>query len=432
MGNDSGADHQKAGKQSPSSPPPSSTRQPAAKPSFWARPLVILTGSAVLGFLIFLGLGYLVHSFSHESTDDAFLDGEIISIAPKVAGQVQKVLVHNNQPVKAGESLIEIDPRDSQVALEQKKAAVESAQANVELLRASLDLLSAQVQSSEATARESASQTAASRATADKTQADLKRAENLYREKTISPQEFDAAKAAADSASAGLNAAQERAASDQAKVQEMRAQLQAGRKAYERGEAQTRQAEWDTKSAQLNLSYTTVQAPTNGFVTRKAVENGDFIQVGQKIMALVTTRLWVTANFKETQLKLIRTNQAAIISIDSLGGKKFKAHVESTQAGSGARFSLLPPENAVGNYVKVVQRVPVRLYFDEPLTADHILGPGMSVVPSIRVRSFEMPEAVLIIAAVLLAAAVALLWFWASRRERTIAEVRPNHLEGPA
>src|SRR5947209_20391349 len=126
MGNDSGADSQKERKQDPATPPPPSAEpQTAPKRSFWGRPLVILTGSAILGFLFFLGLGHLVRSFSHESTDDAFLDGEIISIAPKIAGQVAKVLVHNNQPVKAGESLIEIDPRDFQVAVEQKKAAVE-------------------------------------------------------------------------------------------------------------------------------------------------------------------------------------------------------------------------------------------------------------------------------------------------------------------
>jgi membrane fusion protein, multidrug efflux system len=411
MANESGTENDKQKQGSPpKAPAATSTR------SFWGRPVVILLGSALLAFLFFLGLEYLLRSFTHESTDDAFLDGEIISVAPKIAGQVQKVLVHNNQPVKAGDPLIEIDPRDFQVAFEQKKAAVESARANVELLRASLDLLSAQVQSAEATARESASQTAASRATADKAQADLKRAQELFAQKTISPQEFDAAKAAADSAAAGLQAAGERAAGGLAKVQEMRAQLQAGKKAYERGEAQTRQAEWDTKSAQLNLSYATVAAPEDGFVTRKAVEAGDFVQIGQRIMALVTARLWVTANFKETQLELLRTNQPAIITLDSLGGREFKAHVESIQAGSGARFSMLPPENAVGNYVKVVQRVPVRLFFDEPVSAEHVLGPGMSVTPSVRVRSFEVSEAVLIVIAIVLGALVAMLWFWGARR----------------
>jgi membrane fusion protein (multidrug efflux system) len=424
MEKDAGAEKREDRRSEPPSSPP--------RVSFWARPAVILIGTLILALLFFLGLGYLVRSFTHESTDDAFLDGQIISIAPKVSGQVKQVHVRHNQPVKAGDLLIEIDPRDLQVASEQKKAATESARANVELLRASLELLKAQVRSAEATARESASQGTAAQATSDKAQADLKRAEELIQAKTISAQEFDSAKAVAQAAEANFRAAQEKAASDQSKVQEMRAQLEAGKKAYERGEAQTKQAEWDTQAAELNLSYAKVTAPEDGFVTKRAVETGDYVQVGQRIMALVTTRLWVTANFKETQLKLIRTNQPAIVEIDSLG-REFPAHVESIQAGSGARFSLLPPENAVGNYVKVVQRVPVRLFFDESLKTEHILGPGMSVSPSIRIRPFDPPAFMVVLLAVVLAAIAGLFWFLTTSRKRTALPPGPvPRAEGPA
>lgn len=386
--------------------------------SFWRRGSVIVFGTLVLVFLFFLGLRYLAEGFTHESTDDASLDGQIISIAPKVAGQVKQVVVTNNQAVKAGELVVEIDPRDLVITFEQKRAAVQSAKANVELLHASVELFRAQIATAEATARQSAAEVAAAQALAEKASADLKRAENLLREHTISPQDFDNAKAAAAAAQANLAAAQEKAASDQSKIAQANAQFEAGRRAYERGVAQTREAELEQKAAELNVSYAQVGAPDGGFVTRKAVENGDYVQVGQKLMALVTTRLWVTANFKETQLPRLRVGQPVSISIDSVAGKTFRGRVQSVQAGSGARFSLLPPENAVGNFVKIVQRVPVRIEFDNPLQAEHVLGPGMSVVPSVRVKQFEISEILLAIGAAVLGVLAGILWWMLANRSR--------------
>jgi len=139
--------------------------------------------------------------------------------------------------------------------------------------------------------------------------------------------------------------------------------------------------------ARQNLSYTKIYAPVDGRITRKAVEVGDYLQTGQQILSLVPAEVWVVANFKESQLKAMRPNQPVSVAIDALGGREFKAHVDSVQAGSGAQFSLLPPENATGNYVKVVQRVPVKIVFDEPLPADHVLGPGLSVTPSVAVSA---------------------------------------------
>jgi membrane fusion protein (multidrug efflux system) len=146
-------------------------------------------------------------------------------------------------------------------------------------------------------------------------------------------------------------------------------------------------------------------------VTKKAVEDGDYIQVGQNLMALVPNALYVTANYKETQVEHIRPGQAVRITIDSAGGRVFAGHVESIMAGSGARFSLLPPENAVGNYVKVVQRIPVKILFDEPIVAGHVLGPGMSVVPSVKVKGLEVSEAVVVAVAAVLALGVGGLWW---------------------
>jgi membrane fusion protein (multidrug efflux system) len=385
------------------------------KPSFWKRRPVIIVGTVVLAGLFALGLHYVADSFTHESTDDAFLDGNVVALAPRIAGQVKKVFVADNQRVKAGDLLVEIDPRDYEVQLAQKKAALVAAEDNVKLLEASVALLGTQVATAEATAKKSEAETAADQAIADRAAADLKRAEDLVQNKTISPQEFDSAKAAAASATATARAGREKASSDLAKIAETEAQLEAGRRAWDRAKAQARQSALDVDQADLNLSYARVTAPQDARVTRKAVESGDYVQVGQRLMALVPDEIWVVANFKETQLRSIRTNQAVTISVDSVGGRVFAGHVESIQAGSGAAFSMLPPENAVGNYVKVVQRIPVKILFDNPVEAAHVLGPGMSVEPSVHVTDYEIPGFAVGIAAVLLALAAG--YFWSKKAE---------------
>jgi membrane fusion protein (multidrug efflux system) len=390
---------------------------PNNKPSFWKRRPVIGVGACVLAVLFFFGLHYLAESLTHESTDDAFLSADVVSIAPRAAGQVAQVCVGDNQRVKRGDLLAQIDPRDFQVQLAQKNAARAAAEANVKLLLASIDWLVTQVATAEATAKQSEAQTAADQAAADRAEADLKRAEDLMQKKIISPQEYDAARAGAAWAKATLKASREKAASSRSKIDESRAELEAGRRAWERAQAQAAQSAVDVQQADLNLSYTRITAPVDGRVTRKAVEDGDYVQVGQKLMALVPRELWVAANFKETQLQNIRTNQPVKIRIDSVAGRTFAGHVESIQAGSGAAFSLLPPENAVGNYVKVVQRVPVKILFDQPIETGQVFGPGMSVVPYVRVMDFEVPDVVVMIAAIMLALATGFIWWRAANRE---------------
>jgi membrane fusion protein (multidrug efflux system) len=389
-----------------------------AKRSFWRRKPVVVFGTLVLFGLLFFGLRYLAEAFTHEWTDDAFLDSTIVSIAPKVPGQVKKVHVKNNQAVKAGDLLLEIDSRDLAVQLDQKRAAVESARANVALFKAVVELSRTQVASAEATAKQSAAEADASQATAEKARADLKRADELIQNHTISPQEFDSAKAAATATGASLNAAREKAASNRAKVVEAQAQVEAAQKALQRGEAQARQAEPDVQAAELSLSYARVTAPADGYVTKKAVESGDYVQVGQKLMALVLTDTFVTANFKETEVEHIRPGQPVRITVDSAGGRVFAGHVDSIMAGSGARFSLLPPENAVGNYVKVVQRIPVKILFDEPVEAGHVLGPGMSVVPSVHVKGYVISETVVLVVAAVVALVIGVVWWKAAARKR--------------
>jgi len=285
------------------------------KRSLFRRPAVIVVAAALAIAGIAYGAFTMFHSFTHESTDDAFVDAHISLTAPKIAGRVAAVHIDDNQDVKKGDLLIEIDPADAEAALAQAKAKLGHDQA-------------AQLKADQ----------------------DLKRQQDLFGKGAISPQDRDTAI--------------QNTATTKADVQTDKAAIQ---------------------QAELNLSYTKIFAPEDGRVTKKAVEPGDYVQVGQNLFALVMPERWTTANFKETQLRNMRPGQRAEVSVDAYPDHPLRGHVDSIQAGSGARFSLLPPENATGNYVKVVQRVPVKIVFDEQPDVQRVLGPGMSVVPTVAV-----------------------------------------------
>jgi membrane fusion protein (multidrug efflux system) len=355
-------------------------------------PLFIWPAAIVLAVLLFLGLALLVNTLTHESTDDAFIAGHIVSIAPRIAGQVSAVYVLDNQLVKSNDLLVEIDPADYATTLSQKQAAQNSSDSNFKAAVAGYNLMGVKVTTAEATAKESKADADAAAATATRAKADFERAQTLRTNETISAQEFDQAKAAADEAEANFNSAKQKADADESKVDEANAQLAAAKAESDAVFSQLNQSKTEVDSAQLNFSYTKIFAPGDGRVTRKEVEVGDYLQAGQQIMSLVPTDVWVVANFKESQLRKMSPGQHALVAIDALGGKKFRAHVDSVQAGSGAAFSLLPPENATGNFVKVIQRVPVKIIFDEPLPADKTIGPGLSVTPSVQVSSFNFPD----------------------------------------
>jgi membrane fusion protein (multidrug efflux system) len=247
---------------------------------------------------------------------------------------------------------------------------------------------------------------------------DFDRAQDLRKQNTVSQRELDAAQTANLKAQADLNAARQKVAADDSKVDEAKATVTATEAAITMALAQWTEAQTNVASAQLDLSYTKIFAPCDGRVTRKAIETGNYVQVGQQLMSIVPPEIWVIANFKESQLRKMKPGQPVLVEIDALGGKKFRAHVDSVQAGSGAAFSLLPPENATGNYVKVVQRVPVKILFDEPLPADHTIGPGLSVTPDVRVASFALPEWVLgLLALILTGAAVTVFRFVLNRNK---------------
>jgi membrane fusion protein (multidrug efflux system) len=370
-------------------------------------PLFLWPATVALIVLLYFALFYLNSFLTHESTDDAFIEAHVVSVAPRVAGQVLAVHVLDNQLVRSNDLLVEIDPADYTMSVAQKQSAADAQESSYKLALAGLELMRAKVTTAGAAAQASKADTAAAAATAARAKADFERSQELRRQNTISQQEFDSAQAATQQAEANLNAAQQNAAADESKINEAGAQLNATEAGVGMALALFRQAQTGVQSAQLDLSYTKIFAPCDGRVTRKAVEAGDYVQTGQMLMSIVPAEVWVVANFKESQLKHMKPGQRATVTIDAID-RSFAAHVDSVQAGTGARFSLLPPENATGNYVKVVQRVPVKIVFDEPLPASHTIGPGLSVMPDVQVSSFSLPEWTLALAAIILAGAAAI------------------------
>ncbi|HTQ52332.1 MAG TPA: HlyD family secretion protein [Candidatus Acidoferrales bacterium] len=370
-------------------------------------PWFVWPAAIVLAALLFFALDYLVNALTHESTDDAFIAAHVVSVAPRIAGQVTAIHVLDNEMVHSNDLLVEIDPADYSTSVTQKQSSADAAAANYQSMLAALNLMNEKVTTAEATADQSKADAEAARATDSRAQSDFQRSTELRKQNTISAQEFDAAQAAVREADANLAAAKQKAIAEASKINESQAELSATEAAVAMALAQVRQAQANVQAAQLDLSYTKIHAPGDGRVTRKAVERGDYVQIGQQLMSLVPTNVWVLANFKESQLKKMKPGQRVEVEIDALGGRKFQAHVDSVQAGSGAAFSLLPPENATGNYVKVVQRVPVKILFDDPLPPDHNFGPGLSVTPSVRVSSFEIPDWAIALLAVVLAGAAA-------------------------
>jgi membrane fusion protein (multidrug efflux system) len=392
----------------PSNPPPP-TLPGSGQLAKLNSPLFIWPATIVLAVLLFFGLGYLFDVLAHESTDDAFIAAHVVSIAPNVGGTVVAVHVLDNQMVRSNELLVEIDPSSYSITVAQKETSAGAQSANYKAYLAGYELMRTKVTTAEATARQTKADADATGATAKWAQMDFDRAQDLRKQNTVSQRELDAAQTANLKAQADLNAARQKVAADDSRVDEATATVTATEAAITMALAQWTEAQTNVASAQLDLSYTKIFAPCDGRVTRKAVETGNYVQVGQQLMSIVPADIWVVANFKESQLKNMRTNQPVLVEIDAL--------VDSVQAGSGAAFSLLPPENATGNYVKVVQRVPVKILFDEPLPADHVIGPGLSVTPDVRVASFALPEwAIGLLALILTGAAVAVFRFVLSRK----------------
>ena len=400
-----------------------------ARLPFFSRPWVVLIGSILLGVICFYGLRYVANAMATESTDDAFVEADYVTLAPRISGRVSRVPVKDNEFVRAGDTLVEIDPRDYQALVNERAAALEAAKAGVFAAETAREQYHSREVSAQADLAQREAEVQSVEATVARNTEDLKRNKMLLANHTISPQEFDNVQAAAREAAAELEATRKKVASSQALVGAARSQVTNSTASIESAKAQEQQAEASLETAQLNLSYTTITSPRDGYVTRKAVVEGDYVQPGQNLMAIVPTNVYVVANFKETQLKQMHPGQPVEIEISAFSGETHPGHVDSIMAGSGAAFSLLPPENAVGNFVKVVQRVPVKIVFNQPFESSHHLGPGMSVVPTVTVNDFHIATWILVVVGAVVGLLAAVLGL---RHSATVARRREEAPPSPS
>jgi membrane fusion protein, multidrug efflux system len=334
------------------------------------RPVAIAAGALVFVLVLVAGYLYWDYAAHFESTDDAFVAARQFAVAPKVGGYITAVPVTDNQHVAAGDVIVRIDERDYRIALEQARAQVASAQAGIDNIDAQVAVQRAQINANQAQVEQAQANLVFARQQAARYQGLAQKGSGTVETAQQYASQLHQQEAALKTAQATVAVAQRQVES-----------LDAQRLSAVAGLAQ---AEAQRDQAQLNLSYTTVNAAQPGRVVSLTAAVGQFAQAGTSVTMFVPDEIWVTANFKETQLVAMRSGQAVALTIDAYPDRALRGHVASIQPGSGTAFSLLPAENATGNYVKIVQRVPVKIIIDDP-PADVALGPGMSVTPSVRI-----------------------------------------------
>jgi membrane fusion protein, multidrug efflux system len=343
---------------------------------------VIIVGVLALALGVW-GLNRYLYSRHHVSTDNAQVDSHITLIAPRIAAFVTRILVDDNQHVQAGDTLVILDDRDLKVKLQQAEADLHQAEAAVGS-RGRAGQTQAELQATRAEAGSAQASVSAAEADYHKAAADVERYRKLAAQKIVSAQQFDAAESAAAQAAAKLEAARRQAAA-------AGSQVSASGAAVRSADAHLAAAQAAVENAKLQLSYAYITAPVSGTVARRNAEVGALVQVGQTLMSIVPDEnVWVTANLKETQLTHVRVGDRATFTVDAYPGRKFEGRVESLSPATGARFALLPPDNATGNFTKVVQRVPVRIAVDQPAGAPVPLRPGMSV--DVTIETGKNPE----------------------------------------
>lgn len=315
-----------------------------------------------------------LHARNYQSTDDAFIDARLVHVSPQIAGKVQHVYVSDNVTVKLGELLVEIDPADAQARYDQARAQEQQAEAQLAQARTQVNVSEVALQSARADRTGAAAQAA-------NAAAQLRRYQGLQKAypAAVSKQELDLAEATA----ASLAARQQASA---AEIDSASEQVEAAKSQVATAQAQLATAQAQLQQQRLNLGYTQLRSPLDGSVAHVSVAVGNYVQPGEQLLDVVPRNIWVTANFKETQLTLMHPGQRAELKIDAYPNVHFVGHVDSIQRGAGQAFALLPPQNATGNFVKVVQRVPVKILIDSPSDTRYVLGPGMSVDVTVRVR----------------------------------------------
>ncbi|AII51734.1 hypothetical protein N008_07030 [Hymenobacter sp. APR13] len=336
------------------------------------RPIILIIVALVLLVGGYFGWQRYQFGLSHEETDDAQVEGDVYPILPRIGGPVVEVKVQDNQAVKKGDVLVTLDPADYQQRVNAAEAALAAARANVVAAEAGVGTAQANVSSAQ-------SAIGVSDANRSRLEKDLKRSAFLRKEDIIPQSEYDAVQANLKSTSAQRSTAQQQ-------VRVAQQQVAAARQQIAVAEAVVKQRQADLDNAKLQLSYTTITAPGNGVVSKKGVQPGQVVSPGQQMMGLVASeQTWIIANFKETQLENMKVGQPVNVEVDAYPNEEFQGHIESLSAATGARFALLPPDNASGNFVKVTQRVPVKIVLDKA-DPEHPLRAGMSVVATVKVK----------------------------------------------
>jgi membrane fusion protein (multidrug efflux system) len=348
-------------------------------------------GFIILGIIIVIGaitlFFYLRYKTTHITTDDAYIDGRIHTIASRIKGTIKTVYVKDNQSVKKGDILIEIDPADYEVKVEEASSGVNAEKAKLTEVEARISVSQTQIPEFRAALETAKANLELQEANLKQAAKDSERAENLYKSETISKERYEKTMTAYTVALAQVKAAREQLKQAEKALETQKVvvkQVEASRTAQI---SAIREKEAKLNSAQLNFGYTKIFAPSDGYITKKSAELGNQVETGQPLMAVVPLDdIWVSANYKETQLEKVKPGQKVKIKVDTYSGKSFSGKVESIMSGTGAVFSLFPPENATGNYVKIVQRVPVKIVLDQNTDPEHILRIGMSVVPTILIE----------------------------------------------
>ena len=335
-------------------------------------------------------VGFMHHALTFEETDDAYINGHVHQVAPRVAGAVTEVLVDENRDVKAGQVLARIDPLEYEIALHRTQAMLAQAKAEAGRSQAAVAQANAQVVQTQAQVEQASAQVTRADAQLSTANTDFNRNSKLYNgdQRAIAKSEVDTAKGGLDAAQAAFNAAKANLDGVKSNVVAAQAQVESAQAALAASQATVAASEAAVRDSERELGYATITAPVDGRVGNKNVELGNRVQVGQALYALVQPELWVVANFKETQLTRMRAGQPVELTIDAVGGRTFTGKVDSISPATGAQFALLPPDNATGNFTKVVQRVPVKIVLDAGSVRgfEERLRPGLSVVVNVRVR----------------------------------------------
>ncbi len=346
---------------------------------------IVFSAIAIIGALILFF--YIRYKSTHITTDNAYVEGFIHIVSSKASGTVVVIHVKDNQYVKKGDLLLEIDPADYEVKVKEAEAALEAERKKLNEISSRIEAAGKQLEQAIAGLEAAKANLELQRANFSQAELDYRRADALFKKEAISRAQYDRAKTAYEVAQAQLRAAEEQVRQAQSSIETQRALLRQAEALRPLQFANIKQKEALLEAAMLKHQYTKIYAPSDGYITKKSVEVGNLIREGQPLMAVVPLQnIWIAANYKETQLEKVRPGQRVKIKVDTYPGKVFWGRVDSIMAGTGAVFSLFPPENATGNYVKVVQRIPVKIVLEEGTDREHILRVGMSVVTTVLVE----------------------------------------------